>query len=349
MRANLDVLASMLLALSFFLRRQIAFTPCAASSLIVAFSICLLPSASFSQAELSQPVNLVLQDGQSVWKDPRGPLTQKAQELGLSAAEVQRIRKVVGYIACPGDVANNGAGADSGTGMLVGNGDMIVTDAHLFIDPNTNSPRPNLFECRFINLADQYAIVSLDFSNAKSNKFYTNSPATAWYNDRAIVRLTHRIPNADPLPFDLDETPLRRGDRLIMISSHQHRLTFSMPQRHISVDIEGKHLEADVNREPIAQGCSVMSYYARTAMASSVVYSDCNDTEGASGSVVLVRKTDGSLVAKALLSQGGDAMADHKPFKVGSGVASSDLSFTLSIGMDANVYEDILAMERAKP
>ena len=94
---------------------------------------------AWSQADLPHPVNLVLQEGQTVWKDPRGPLTQKAKELGLSPAEVHRIRKNVGYVYCPGDQAKGGASL--GTGMLVGNGDQVVTDAHLFIDPETNLRR----------------------------------------------------------------------------------------------------------------------------------------------------------------------------------------------------------------
>jgi len=317
------------------------------SSLLTLPLVLAASMPAWSQANLPHPVNLVLQEGQTVWKDPRGPLTQKARELGLSPAEVHRIRKNVGYVYCPGDQAKGGASL--GTGMLVGNGDQVVTDAHLFIDPETNLRREPLADCRFINLADPSAVVRFDFTGEKTYKFYAPFPKAAWYNDRAIVRLTHRIPGADPFPFDLDEAPLKRGDPLIMISAEQKRLTFSMPQHHVSITSQDRRwvIETDVNNEPIAQACRVMGYYARTARASSVVYSDCNDTEGASGSVILIRKPDGSLAARALLTQGGIPAADYKPFKVGSGVGYDDLSFTLSIGLDANVHDDITMMERA--
>jgi hypothetical protein len=326
----------------------------AAASLLVVVSFFLSPCASFSQTDPIQPVNLVLQEGQSVWKDPRGPLTKKAEELGLSPEEVLRIRKNTGYVECPGDLAANGfighGEATIGTGMLVGDGDAVVTDAHLFIDPATNRRREPLSACHFITLAAQNSIAKLDFSSEQTYKFYTVAPAAEWFNDRAIVRLTHRIPGASPLPFDLEETALRPGDRLIMISAYQKELTFTMPSRRVTYPISDKiNAETDVNMEPIAQACSVMYYYARTARASSVVYSDCNGTEKAGGSVLLIRKPDGSLAAKALLTKGGNPDADFKPFKIGKGVADADLSYTLSIGLDANVHDDIKKMEGVNP
>ncbi|WP_438275811.1 hypothetical protein [Nitrobacter sp.] len=131
----------------------------------LAVLLALSPSASLCQTELRHPVNLILQDGQTVWKDPRGPLSRKAQELGLSPVEMQRIRKSVGYVICPGTPPSGGALASAGTGMLVGDGHQIVTDAHLFIDPETNLRREPLADCRFIDLADPFAIVRLDFSS----------------------------------------------------------------------------------------------------------------------------------------------------------------------------------------
>ena len=96
--------------------------------------------------------------------------------------------------------------------MLAGNGDWIVTDAHIFIDPDTNSRREPLSDCHFINQADPPDVVRLDFSSERSYRLYTATPSAAWYNDRAIVRLTRHIRGAAPVPFDLVETPLKRGD-----------------------------------------------------------------------------------------------------------------------------------------
>src|SRR6185312_3370289 len=100
-------------------------------------------------------------------------------------------------------------------------------------------------------------------------------------------RLAHRVPGANPLPFDLLDTPVKRGDRLIMISANQLQMT--IPMQHHDITIRGSQspYEIELNREPIAQACTAMEYYASTARASSVLYSDCNATVGASGSIVL--------------------------------------------------------------
>jgi len=314
--------------------------------LSIALAILVPSSASFCQSELRHPVNLVLQEGQTVWKDPRGPLTQKAKELGLSPAEVQRIRKNTGYVICPGNVSG---GESGGAAMLVGNGDFLVTDAHLFINPETNERREPLSDCMFVNQADPHDVVRLDFSSERSYKFYTKVPKLEWYNDRAVVRLKRRVPGARPFPIDTDEAPIRRGHRLIMISATQKQLTFPMTQYHFKTSIGGGKFtyELDLNEEPIAQACTAMGYYARTARASSVLYSDCSATIGASGSVAMIRKQDGSLAAKALLIQTGNPITDYKPFKIGANVPLTELSFTLSVGLDANVSDDIMAMERA--
>ena len=133
-------------------------------------------------ADLMQNVNLILQDGMTTWTDPRGPITQKAAELGLSADDVMRIRETVGYVICPG---NNGVGAVSGTGMLIGIGGHVVTDAHIFIDPDTNQRREPLSDCVYINQLD-YKPIKLDFSSERTYKFYTNSRSA---NGTTIVPL----------------------------------------------------------------------------------------------------------------------------------------------------------------
>lgn len=232
--------------------------------------------------------------------------------------------------------------------MLVGNGDFLITDAHLFINPETNERREPLSDCMFVNQVDPHDAVRLDFSSERSYKFYTKAPKLEWYNDRAVVRLKRRISSARPFPIDTDEAPVRRGG-LIVISATQKQLPFPMTQFHFKTSIGGGKFtyEIDLNEEPIAQACTAMGYYARTARASSVLYSDCSATIGASGSVALIRKQDGSLAAKALLIQTGNPITDYKPFKIGANVPLTELSFTLSVGLDVSVSDDVMAMERA--
>lgn len=136
---------------------------------------------------------------------------------------------------------------------------------------------------------------------------------------------------------------------MMMISADQKQLTFPMPQHPILFYVQNRKFayETDVNSEPIAQACTVMAYYARTAKASSVIYSDCNGTVMASGSIVLIRKPNGNLVAKALHTRGGHPIADYKPFKVGASVSEADLSYSIAVGLDANVCDDVVAIERA--
>jgi hypothetical protein len=292
-------------------------------------------------ADLMQNVNLILQEGMTTWTDPRGPITQKAAELGLSAGDVMRIRETVGYVLCPG---NNGVGAVSGTGMLIGIGGHVVTDAHIFIDPDTNQRREPLSDCVYINQLD-YKPIKLDFSSDRTYKFYTNSPKREWYNDRAVVRLKSR-PSVQPLQLDPWNTPLKPGDKVIMISAAQLRLTFPLQQRAVNFTLHnGVTVSTNIYSEPLVQSCSVKLYYPPKPGASSAVYTDCDDTEGASGSVMTVRLANGQMVAKALLQQGGGSDSDYKPFKVGEGVPDPELSYSLGVGLDPRVDSDVLEME----
>jgi hypothetical protein len=300
--------------------------------------------ASDGFAGLMQNVNLILQQEMTTWSDPRGPITQKAAELGLSAADVMRIRETVGYVICPG---NNGVGAVSGTGMLIGFGGVVVTDAHIFIDPETNQRKEPLSDCVFINQLD-YKPVKLDFSSDRTYKFYTNSPKREWYNDRAIVRLKSRA-NVQPFQLDSFNTLLKPGDKIIMISAVQQRLTFPLQQRAVNFTLHnGVTVSTNIYSEPLVQSCSVKLYYPPKTAASSAVYTDCNGTEGASGSVMTVRLAGGQTVAKALLEQGGGSDSDYKPFKVGDGVPDPELSYSLGVGLDPQVASDVLEMERLR-
>ena len=295
-------------------------------------------------AELVHHVNLIWQQGMTKWVDPRGLLSQKAAELGLSADEVTRIRKTIGYVICPGQKNEQ---TIVSTAMVVGNGTQIVTDAHAFMDSVTGRRHEPLEDCMFINQYD-YTAIKLDFSSEDRYKFYTTKPNAEWYKDLAIVKLKKRVPGRT-FSFDLENKPLNPGDKLIMVSADQLELPFRVPQVHIPrgnqlIPVLGGQFNfaTDINNEPIAQACHVMKYFPQ---GSGAIYSDCSATKGASGSVVFVRGSDGELHARALDEQGGFPSADLTPFKVGPDVPDKDLSYSLAVGLDANVNSDIAELQ----
>ena len=90
----------------------------------------------FGASGVVRQVNLVGSknaDGQ--WIDPRGLLSVKGPELGLSAQEMAQLRQTVGDVVCAGTQA---------TGFLVGQGHDILTNAHIFVDENGKDRAPFL-------------------------------------------------------------------------------------------------------------------------------------------------------------------------------------------------------------
>ena len=81
--------------------------------------------------------------------DGRGALTAKAEQLGLSAAEVKRLRGATGYVICPGSAHGNGIVASA---ALVESAQVIVTVGHAFVDEK-GVPRAPVEACVFRNQA----------------------------------------------------------------------------------------------------------------------------------------------------------------------------------------------------
>jgi hypothetical protein len=113
-------------------------------------------SSTASEIEFSgsvqrvNPVGSKTKDGQ--WVDPRGLLTIKGPELGLSAQETAQIRQTVGDVVCAGV---------QGTGFPVGQGGQILTNAHIFVDDNGRD-RTNLEKCFWQNKEIPFQRVPLD-------------------------------------------------------------------------------------------------------------------------------------------------------------------------------------------
>jgi len=73
-----------------------------------------ITATEFGSGGILQQVNLVgSKNSNGQWTDPRGLLTVKGPELGLSGREIAQLRQTVGDVVCPGV---------QGTAFLVGQG-----------------------------------------------------------------------------------------------------------------------------------------------------------------------------------------------------------------------------------
>jgi hypothetical protein len=249
--------------------------------------------------------------------DPRWPLTVLGPKLGMSPDEINTARKTTGYVVCPGREYNNPA---QGSAVIVGQGDYILTNVHIFIDENDRRRGP-LSECYFQNQTVPYERIPLEFRKG-GFKFFTDNPYGTFYNDLAVVRLKKRIAGVTPFQFDPTGVPIREGEKMLVISSMQDRLTRPTDPH-----------------EPIAQSCSAIKVFDANDRHLTAIYSDCSSTHGASGSVGLVR-IDGRLVIKSILSGIGDDDADYLPFDI------KQKSFSHHVGIDLEVLREIEALVR---
>jgi hypothetical protein len=212
-------------------------------------------------------VGVVPSSANIIGKDDRGPLAVKGPELGLSPAEIARIRQVSGHVACfePQPVLASGS-------LFLSN-DLVLTAAHTFF----TSDGGRAAKCFFRPQApgSDWLPLQTDATNAR---FGAVPPKPGSNNDWAIVRLAAPIAGAEPFP----PAPTRPhpGDALIMLTAHP------------------ADMEAADPGMPIVAGCTVRRVPVSTA-ATNFYRSDCDATGGASGGMHLAR-VDGRLVFRAI-------------------------------------------------
>jgi hypothetical protein len=149
-------------------------------------------ATEFGSSGVVRQVNLVgSKNANGQWIDPRGLLSVKGSELGLSAQEMAQLRQTVGDVVCPGT---------QGTAFLIGQGHDILTNAHIFVDEN-GKDRANLDKCFWQNKDQPFQRISVE-TGEHHMKLFTRSTAKEFYLDLAVVRLAQAIPGAHPLPFD---------------------------------------------------------------------------------------------------------------------------------------------------
>ena len=227
--------------------------------------------------------------------DDRGTLAALGPELGLSAAEIARIRQVSGHVACPGAQLVVASGA-----LFLAN-DLVLTAAHTFF--NADGKRAE--KCFFRAQAPGADWVPLK-TGAANARFGAVPPKPGSNNDWAVVRLATPVAGAEPFPPAT--TRPRAGDRLIVLTAHP------------------ADMEAIDPAMPVVCGCTVKRVPVSTA-ATNFYRSDCDAVGGASGGMHLAR-VDGSLVFRAITISTGpwrDAKLAGAPYDEKAGSVTTAL------------------------
>jgi Trypsin-like peptidase domain len=298
-----------------------------------------LTATEFGSGGILKQVNLVgRKNSNGQWIDPRGLLSIKGPELGLTGREIAQFRQTVGDVVCPGV---------QGTAFLVGQGRQILTNAHIFVDENGRD-RANLDKCFWQNKAEPFQRIPLKIGE-NALKLFTRSTIKEFYLDLAVARLERAIPEAHPLQFDTGAS-VRIGEQLIMVSAGQLRMP-SLPKQvteFIRGDPRENAFEYYYNREPILQSCTVMAVGRPTdTVPNDAIYSDCSATKGASGSPVLVRSQNGALTIKGVHVGGGQDAADYTDFTLDD-ASPKGRSYSIALQLNQEILDEIRRFETEK-
>lgn len=234
-------------------------------------------------------------------KDDRGALAALGPKLGLSAAEIARVRTVFGNVACFGDKPRIGSAA-----LFVTNG-QILSAAHIFFDGATRATK-----CFFRPQNARAEWVPLVTDNAHA-RFGSATPRPGSNSDWAVVRLA--APIAGAVPFPVDRSPRAAGDKLIVVTAH--------PQGFDALD----------PAMPVVQACMVRRV-PKSTEATTFYRSDCDASRGSSGGMHLFRSADGALSFRGMtISTGPGGALDGAPYDERAG------SVTTALGTDAAILK----------
>ena len=261
-----------------------------------------------SAAALAQPVNII--DG----KDDRDSLLLLGPELGLSTAEIARIRKATGYVGCLSPSPSIASGS------LFLDNTQILTAAHVFFEPSGK----RRWKCFFKNQDSDPVMIDLQVDDANA-RFGSRKPKPGSNNDYAVVRLVEPLAGAAPFPV-LPQVPVKAGDKLVVVSAHP------------------ADMEREVDRGlPVVQGCSVRR--APVSREKTSFYrSDCDATGASSGGMNLSR-VDGELVFRGITISTGpwrDPKYKGAPYDEKGG------SVTTALGTDAAILAAARDLQAAR-
>jgi hypothetical protein len=247
-------------------------------------------------------------------KDDRDSLLELGPRLGLSSAEIVRIRRASGYVGCLSPSPSLGNGA------LFLDNRQILTVAHIFFERSGNRRS----KCFFKNQAPGSQKIDLVLDDAHA-RFGANPPKPGSNNDYAVIRLPEPVEGGEPFPVDTD-VPVANGDRLIVVTAHP----------------AGMAKEVD-NAVPVVQPCRVRRVPRSTA-ATSFYRSDCDATGSSSGGMHLSRVGDRLVFRGITITTGpwqDDSLAGA-PFNEATG------SVTTALGTDAAILAAGKAMARGR-
>ena len=240
-------------------------------------------------------------DGQ----DERDSLTTLGPSMGLSSAEITRIRAVTGYVGC------FRPSPSVGTGTLFLDNRQVLTAGHILFDPSGTRRT----KCFFKNQAE--APVKIDLLEGPGDSAFGAVPVRAGSNrDFAIVRLAEAV--LDAAPFPVDETvPVQAGDALVVVTAHP----------------AGMDKDRD-KAVPVVQPCRVRRVPLSNAKTN-FYRTDCDASGSSSGGVHLAR-VNGALVLRGMTITSGPWQDDRlrgAPYDEQRG------SVTTALGTDAAILQ----------
>ncbi len=236
-------------------------------------------------------------------KDDRDSILFLGPKLGLSDAEIARIRTVSGYVGCFLPSPSIGSGA-----LFVTNR-QILTAGHIFFEPDGTRRT----ECFFKNQAENPVKIDLILEDAE---FGAPQPKPGSNFDFAVVRLARAIDGAEPFPVD-DGVAVKPGDDLIVVTAHPADMEHWVD-----------------NSLPVVQGCKVR----RVPVSSSITSffrTDCDASGSSSGGMNLAR-VNGRLVFRGVTITTGlwrDPALHGAPYDENRG------SVTTALGTDAAILK----------
>ncbi len=236
--------------------------------------------------------------------DERDSILVVGPQLGLSADEIARIRKVSGYVGCflPSP--------SIGTGALFLSDRQVITAAHIFF-----TPEGKLRSQCFFRAQESLDTPAIEIVPAQG-RFGATPPKAGSNNDWAIMPLVTPMPDADPFPVAAD-VPVQAGDALVVVTAHP------------------AGMEKEVDKSvPVAQGCRVRRV-PKSSTATNFFRTDCDATGSSSGGMHLAR-VDGDLVFRGITITTGpwrDEKFRGAPYDEKAG------SVTTALGTDAAILQ----------
>lgn len=240
--------------------------------------------------------------------DGRAPLSESAERLGISAAEVERLRASTGYLVCPGSTHGNGIVASA---ALVGSARILLTVGHALVDEAGRARGP-LEACVFRNQAVPPSEVPLAGADAVWIGL-SGPPKAHDPRDLAIALLARPVQGASPLA--LRRGTLAAGTRVVGIVAWQ--------------EVDGRRFDADT---PVVQDCAVRDLDAAEGSLPTNYLTDCDLGPVGSGGHILTR-VDGQWATSGVFSSSGGDLSLGRSFSRRLG------SFTRVIGVDGAVAD----------